>query len=169
MNNKSSIKRIVAISLFLSLAALISVRAEEAAVPEIVKVSEESGPKGNRVILYKHKAVTGMDSPGYVKKGFEHHFSLGFPVNYVEGGTQTYALLVSLHGFGDTAKAYSQAMVRWFGDTPAIILAPNDPLGSWFYGYSDQLPDGDPNKGVVVNYTERRILFYLKHVKAAYP
>ena len=60
-------------------------------------------------------------------------------------------------------------MSRWFAGREAFVLGPNDSLGTWFYGYSDQLPGGDPNKGKVVNYTERRIMFYLEHFKSKYP
>jgi pimeloyl-ACP methyl ester carboxylesterase len=138
-------------------------------LPELKLIDTKTGPKGNQVLVYKHKAVSGMDSPGYVAKGYEHGVSFMLPAGWKEADQTPRALMVSLHGFGDSVTDYASGVANWFADNDAFIMAPNDPLGTWFYGYSDQLPDGDPNKGMVVNYTERRILAYLEHFISKYP
>ena len=71
------------------------------AKPELALVRELTGTKGNKVLLYKHKAVTGMDSPGYVASGYEHCVSLGLPAGFDPRAGKSYPLLVWLHGFGD--------------------------------------------------------------------
>ncbi len=142
--------------------------ADEMGTPELRLIETKAGAKGNKVLVYRHKAVKGMDSPGYVTQGYEHGVAFALPGDYKEGETAPRALLVSLHGFGDSLDAYASAMSRWFAGSKSFVLGPNDPLGTWFYGYSDQLPGGDPNKGTVVNYTERRILWYIEHFSKKY-
>ena len=132
--------------------------------PELVEVKRQVNPKGTTAIAFAHKAVGGMDSPGYVAKGLQHHVIVGLPKDY--DPNKTYPLMLWLHGFGDKWQGCMK-VTDWFTDY--LVVAPNDPLGTWFYGYSDQLPDGDPNRGTVVNYTERRILWYLDHMKKDYP
>jgi hypothetical protein len=142
--------------------------ADAPAVPEPRLVDTKTGPKGNKVLVFKHKAIKDMDSPGYVAQGFEHGVSFMVPAGYTEGERTPRALYISLHGFGDTLDEYADAVSRWFADSDCFVLAPNDPLGTWFYGYSDQLPGGDPNQGTVVNYTERRVLFYVDYFASKY-
>lgn len=153
--------------MFLVLAAsAVSVAEDKMGTPELRVIQESDGTKGNRVVVYAHKAVSGMDSPGYVAQGFEHHVIIGLPAGFDPNDGKKWPMMLWLHGFGDKWPACVNAM-NWFPDM--IVVAPNDPLGTWFYGYSDQLSDGDPNKGMVVNYTERRILFYLDHFKKQLP
>jgi hypothetical protein len=139
---------------------------EEIGKLELTQVEERPGDKGNKIIISKHKAVAGMDSPGYVAKNYEYHVSFGVPAGFKAEDKRTYPVILFLHGFGDTWEAIAKS-ANWFTDS--FVIIPNDPIGSWFYGYSDQLPDGDPNKGMVVNYTERRLLAYLEHYGSKYP
>ena len=138
-------------------------------LPELRLVETKIGPKGNKVLVFKHKAVKGMDSPGYVAQDFEHGVSFMLPAGWDEIKRTPRPMALSLHGFGDSLTDYADSMSRWFADSDSFIMAPNDPLGTWFYGYSDQLPDGDPNKGMVVNYTERRVLAYVEYFASKYP
>ena len=132
---------------------------------ELNKVSEKPGGNSKTVLLFNHKAVEGMDSPGYVKAGFEYHLTIGLPGIYKPNTDKTYPVIFVLHGFGDKW----EQIVKFGGMYPGMItIVPNDPHGSWFYGYSDQLPGGDPNAGTVVNYTERRLLAYLDFVLKHY-
>lgn len=151
--------------MLLFIAALLSAP-QEAGKLDLSRVEERKGEKGNAILILKHKAVAGMDSPGYVKAGLEYHVSFGLPSDYKTGDKTLRPVILFLHGFGDTWTDIAGS-ANWFPDT--FVIIPNDPLGSWFYGYSDQLPGGDPNKGMVVNYTERRLLAYLEHFQAAYP
>jgi len=152
----------------LTVAAMVAAGAQTAK-PVLRLVETKTGAKGNKVLVFKHKAVKGMDSPGYVAQGYEHGVAFALPAGYTEGEKKPRAMVLSLHGFGDSLDAYASAMSRWFAGSDSFVMGPNDPLGTWFYGYSDQLPGGDPNKGTVVNYTERRILFYLEHFASKYP
>jgi len=152
----------------LSLAVGALAPAGEISAPDMRLSDTKTGPRGNRVLVFRHKAVAGMDSPGYVAQGYEHGVAFMLPADYREGEKTPRPLLVSLHGFGDTLDAYADAMSRWFADRDCFVMGPNDPLGTWFYGYSDQLPGGDPDKGTVVNYTERRVLFYIEHFSSNY-
>jgi hypothetical protein len=151
------------------LSAGLVAAADAPAAPDLRLVDTKTGPKGNRVLVFKHKAVKDMDSPGYVAQGYEQGVNFMLPAGWTEGDRTPRALLVSLHGFGDGLEQYADAMSTWYADRDYFVLGPNDPLGTWFYGYSDQLPDGDPNKGTVVNYTERRVLFYVEHFLSKYP
>ena len=138
------------------------------AAPELRLVGTKTGPKDNKVLVFKHKAVKDMDSPGYVAQGYEHGTSFMLPAGWKDTDKAPRPLMISLHGFGDTLDEYAGAISQWFADVDCFVLAPNDPLGTWFYGYSDQLPGGDPNKGMVVNYTERRVLAYIEHFASKY-
>lgn len=134
---------------------------------ELQPVEQRVGGAGNQVLIFKHKAVAGMDSPGYVAAGQEYHVTFSIPkgIEVADGGRPA-RLVMILHGFGDGW----QGIVKFADAYPdAFVLIPNDPLGTWFYGYSDQLPGGDVSKGMVVNYTERRLLAYLEHFQKQYP
>jgi len=122
---------------------------------ELTPVEEITGDNGNKILVFKHKAVENMDSPGYVAAGFEYHVTFGLPGGYRPEDKKPLPVILFLHGFGDTWQDIRKSP-NWFPN--GFTLVPNDPLGTWFYGYSDQLPKGDPNKGMVVNYTERRLL-----------
>ena len=154
------------LALVVVLATAAAFAQDRIATPELREVAREPGTKGNTVIAYAHKAVAGMDSPGYVAKGFEHHVILGLPKGFDPNAKKRWPVMLWLHGFGDKWRPCMKA-ANWFADM--IVIAPNDPLGTWFYGYSDQLPDGEANKGTVVNYTERRIFFYLDHFAKTLP
>ncbi|HYE07025.1 MAG TPA: alpha/beta fold hydrolase [Planctomycetota bacterium] len=130
------------------------------------RVEERAGSGGNRVLVHKHRAIDGLDSPGYVAAGKEYHVSFAVPAAHRDGADAKLPLVLSLHGFGDSWESVI-GNAAWFPDS--FVLIPNDPLGTWFYGYSDQLPGGDPNRGTVVNYTERRVLAYLAWFLARYP
>ncbi|HVR84926.1 MAG TPA: hypothetical protein VMU54_11490, partial [Planctomycetota bacterium] len=133
---------------------------------ELTQVEEVPGDKGNRILVFKHQAVEEMDSPGYVAAGYEYHVTFGIPEGYHPEDKKPMPLVLFLHGFGDTWQDIRKSP-NYF---PSVFtLVPNDPLGTWFYGYSDQLPKGDPNQGTVVNYTERRLLAYLEHFEHLYP
>ncbi|MBV8882312.1 MAG: prolyl oligopeptidase family serine peptidase [Planctomycetaceae bacterium] len=132
---------------------------------ELTPVEEIPGDKGNRILVFKHKAVEEMDSPGYVAAGYEYHVTFGVPEGYRPEDKKPIPVILFLHGFGDTWEGIKKSP-NWFPNV--FTLVPNDPLGTWFYGYSDQLPKGDPNQGMVVNYTERRLLAYLEHFESRY-
>lgn len=155
---------LVLFSLFVAI--LTGVARAEAGKLELAQVEESTGEKGNKVIVFKHKAVEDMDSPGYVAAGQEYYVTFGIPAGYKTDDKKLLPVILYLHGFGDTWQNIKNS-ANWFPNTFTII--PNDPLGTWFYGYSDQLPKGDPNKGTVVNYTERRLLAYLEHFEKLYP
>ena len=146
--------------------SMFSRATEEKANLQLTKVEERAGTKGNSMIVFTHKAVSGLDSPGYVATGYEYHVTFGLPAGYNPGDKKPRPLLLWLHGFGDTWQDIITC-ANWFPDM--LVIIPNDPLGTWFYGYSDQLPGGDPNTGMVVNYTERRLLAYLKYFENNYP
>jgi hypothetical protein len=149
-----------------AVAALVNAAQEEIGKLELVPVEEKAGEKGNKILIAKHKATAGMDSPGYVADGYEYHVSFGVPANFKPEDKKPLPVILFLHGFGDTWQQIATS-ANWFPDM--FVIIPNDPLGTWFYGYSDQLPKGDPSKGVVVNYTERRLLAYLEHFQSKYP
>jgi pimeloyl-ACP methyl ester carboxylesterase len=167
MRLPASLRRALLACLGLGWAAVPALAAAADHAPlALEQVEERAGKKGNRILIHTHRAVDGLDSPGFVAAGKEYHVSFGIPAAYREGSDAKLPLVLSLHGFGDTWEAIV-GNADWFPD--AFVLIPNDPLGSWFYGYSDQLPGGDPNRGTVVNYTERRLLAYLEHFQAKYP
>jgi hypothetical protein len=139
---------------------------EDIAPLELTQVEERAGDKNNKIIIFKHKAVKGMDSPGYVTAGQEYHVSFGVPTGYKPDDKKPIPVILFLHGFGDTWQDIANS-ANWFPEV--FVIIPNDPLGTWFYGYSDQLPGGDPNKGTVVNYTERRLFAYLDYFESKYP
>ena len=155
---------------YLALALLFAVAAAHAADEigklDLTQVEERAGDQNNKIVVFKHKAVAGMDSPGYVAAGQEYFVSFGLPAGYKADDKKPIPVIVFLHGFGDTWQTIVNS-ANWFPNV--FVIIPNDPVGSWFYGYSDQLPGGDPNKGMVVNYTERRLLAYLEYFESKYP
>jgi hypothetical protein len=140
--------------------------ADEIGKLDLTQVEERAGDQNNKIIVFKHKAVAGMDSPGYVAAGQEYFVSFGVPAGYKADDKKPMPVILFLHGFGDTWQDIVKS-ANWFPNV--FVIIPNDPLGSWFYGYSDQLPGGDANKGTVVNYTERRLLAYLEYFENKYP
>ena len=152
---------------FCLLVGAVAASAEEAAVKlELTKVDERAGEHGNKMLVFSHKAVKGMDSPGYVAAGYEYHVTFGLPTGFNPDDKKALPMMLWLHGFGDKWEDIVNC-ANWFPDM--LVVIPNDPLGTWFYGYSDQLPNGDPNTGMVVNYTERRLLAYLEYFESRYP
>jgi hypothetical protein len=133
---------------------------------ELTRVEEAAGDNGNQILVFKHKAVEEMDSPGYIAAGQEYYVTFGVPAGYRPEDKKPVPVILFLHGFGDTWQNIKSSP-NWFPNVFTIV--PNDPLGTWFYGYSDQLPKGDPNQGMVVNYTERRLLAYLEHFEKLFP
>ena len=159
-------RRGLLISVCVIAAVFSSVAKAELAKLDLTQVEDTTGEKGNKIVVFKHKAVAEMDSPGYVAGGQEYYVTLGIPAGYKADEKKPLPVILFLHGFGDTWQNIKTAP-NWFPNT--FVIVPNDPLGTWFYGYSDQLPKGDPNKGMVVNYTERRLLAYLEHFESLYP
>jgi hypothetical protein len=140
---------------------------EEIGKLEFTQVQERAGNDGNKVLIFKHKTISGLDSPGYVKQGQEYHVTLSMPLGMRVEEEKKYAVVMILHGFGATWDKSTELVNTFPADS--FIIVPNDPLNTWFYGYSDQLPGGDPNRGMVENYTERRLLAYLDHFASQYP
>jgi hypothetical protein len=136
---------------------------------QLSQVEQTPGKNGKRLVVFTHRATPGLDSPGQVAAGLEYHLTLGLPSGCEPdspAADQRFPIVMVLHGFGDGWQA-----IRSYGDfhPNAVTIIPNDPLGTWFYGYSDQLPGGDPDRGTVVNYTERRLLSYVAYCQSHFP
>jgi hypothetical protein len=122
--------------------------------PAPVLVSSAIDPIGATEIIYSHQTDICLDSPG--KEGRLFKFKVTTPPGYTE--SSVYPTEMILHAFGESFDMQSPE------SADKIVIFPDDPENTFWYGYSDQLPAGDPNKGTVVNYTERRLLYYLDFV-----
>src|SRR5215213_6011642 len=75
---------------------------EQAGKLELTRVEEVPGTKGNKILVFRHKAVEGMDSPGYVAAGQEYTVTFGVPEGYRPEDKKPLPVILYLHGFGDT-------------------------------------------------------------------
>jgi len=105
------------------------------------------------VLWYAHDTDASMRSPDM------DDAPVSFAVSYPDDWDQVSLLpvVVRLHGMGGAIEPNK-------GLDDAINVWPVDDPDSYWYGYSDALPAGDPADGTVQPYTERRVLYELDWV-----
>jgi poly(3-hydroxybutyrate) depolymerase len=98
-----------------------------------------------------------LDSPGYSGRSF-----VARVIVPTTATTQNrLPVRVYLHGFGGAP--YSG------GRTGEFAIYAHDPMNSYWWGYSENLPSGSPTSGRVFNYTQRRVLHLLEWLLDTYP
>ncbi len=122
--------------------------------PEIVSEQARSSS-----VEYELSQITNpfLDSPGYAGRRFRAWVT----VPSASHDPRSKPVRVFLHGFGDTPKPG--------GSDAEYCVYPHDPMNTYWWGYSDQLPDGSPSQGSVPNYTQRRVLHLLEWVLRSFP
>ena len=98
-----------------------------------------------------------LDSPGYAGRSFVARVVIPKGAS----ARNRYPVRVFLHGLGGSPYTGGS------GDQFRIYA--HDPDNTYWYGYSDQLPDGEPTSGTVARYTQRRVLHLLEWVLRHYP
>lgn len=88
-----------------------------------------------------------LDSSGYAGRSFQARVSV--PDSAAEGSLAP--VRISLHGYGALAPSTP-------GCSSDIVINPFDPMNSYWWGYSENLPDGKATTGTVPAYTVRRVL-----------
>ena len=108
-------------------------------------------------LLLRQTTDTYLDSPGYAGRTFEARVS----VPNRASAARKKPVRLYLHAWG--GRLHRGGSGAQFG------VYPHDPHKTYWWGYSDQLPRGEPTKGRVPNYTQRRALHLLEWVLRTYP
>ena len=124
--------------------------------PEPILVSQED--KGSYIgLTFDQVTDDFLDSPGYAGRTFTARIQV--PTAATESDPMP--VRVSLHGLGGSASST--------GASNEFRIRPHDPMNTYWWGYSDSLPNGQTNAGVVHNYTQRRVLHLLEWLLDNYP
>ncbi|MBI2395498.1 MAG: hypothetical protein HYV09_38380 [Deltaproteobacteria bacterium] len=114
--------------------------------PELaVTKTEDLGSCRRLTLGQKTDAYT--DSPGYAGRTF----TAIAVVPKTASKAARVPLRVPLHGLGGAPSAST-------GCSAYVVVQPHDPMNSYFWGYSANLPGGSPTTGKVPPYTARRVL-----------
>ena len=125
--------------------------------PWPVIVSSSVGKNHTRLLL-RQTTDAYLDSPGFAGRSFEARVVIPTGAS----ASRRRPVRVHLHGLG--GKPYKGS-----GGGGQFRIYPHDDHNTYWWGYSDQLPDGAPTRGTVPNYTQRRALHLLEWVLARYP
>lgn len=125
-------------------------------------VLESTGPSGNSgsIYWYSHHGDPWMMSPSMPDEPFE--FAVVVPPGY--DGSTPLPLRLRLHGAdGQPTPVPTEDVIDlWPHDhVPDTVC---DHCDTFWFGYSDAFPAGDPTDGVVQRFTEVRVLFTLDFV-----
>ena len=108
-------------------------------------------------LLLRQTTDAYLDSPGYAGRTFEARVS----VPNRASAARKKPVRLYLHAWG--GRLHKGGSGAQFG------VYPHDPHKTYWWGYSDQLPGGAPDRGRVPNYTQRRALHLLEWVLRTYP
>ncbi len=134
-----------------------TVTVQDTISPPAPTISNETTHSDHVRLTLSQTTDTYLDSPGYAGRSFEAR-----AVVPTDASAQNrYPVRVYLHGFGGSP--YTGGT----GDQFRIYA--HDPDNTYWWGYSDQLPSGNPTTGTVPNYTQRRVLHLLEWVLRTYP
>lgn len=111
----------------------------------VVTKAEDLGACRRLTLGQKTDAYT--DSPGYAGRSF----TAIAVVPKAASETARVPVRVPLHGFGGGPSTS-------IGCSAYLVVQPHDPMNSYFWGYSANLPGGSPTSGKVPPYTARRVL-----------
>ncbi|MGC8875363.1 MAG: hypothetical protein ACP5SI_13075, partial [Chloroflexia bacterium] len=106
-------------------------------------------------------------------EGYAHNFYVGLPQEYF-ARPDDFPLVVVLHDYDEAYRVPQDAETGGDGvpgDWSAIYVLPDDRCRTLWYGYGDWLQapgDPPPPGGMVVNYTERRLLAMLAFLLRTY-
>lgn len=124
--------------------------------PEPQVASTETVGAWRRLTVWQ-KTDSYLDSPGHAGRTL----SAIVTTPLVTDGPSRLPVRVGLHGFFGFPSREG-----WEGE---IRIFPHDPMNSYWWGYSDRLPGGDPSSGAVPPYTLRRVLHLVAWVLRSFP
>ncbi len=134
---------------------------ESVATPRPVFTASKNGGKGRLYTQYMDYANWNPTFNGYA-----YNYTVALPSNY--NPSQSYPLQLALHAYDDLLKYPPNAEFDW----EFIQLFPGDPgqmqntLHTWWYGFAadhNYKTDGSvPGTGLVVNFTEQRVMAAVK-------
>lgn len=124
--------------------------------PEPQIVSSETVGTWRRLTV-RQQTDAFLDSPGHAGRTFTAIVTTPL----VTDGPARLPVRVGLHGF-----AGSPSREGWEGE---IRIFPHDSMNSYWWGYSDRLPGGDPSAGAVPPYTLRRVLHLVSWALRSFP
>jgi len=140
-----------------SAAAQFTITAKDTIKPPTPTVVE-STPYGDHTRLKLAQTTDSyLDSPGYAGRSLEARVV----VPKAASASNRFPVRIELHGFTGWPSTG--------GSGAEFAIHPHDPMDTYWWGYSDQLPAGAPTKGTVPNYTQRRVLHLLEWVLKTYP
>lgn len=106
-------------------------------------------------------------APPYTNKPYDYYnWSVAVPLVVEKGATKDVPLELNLHRDG-----YGYWRTHYRNDYDSIVLCPHDfPLKTWWYGYHENFGTLKSWKGGTVrNYTEKRLLWFVKWAAAKWP
>jgi len=107
-------------------------------------------------LLMQQKTDSFLDSPGYAGRTFLGRIAVPNKLS-----SKKLPVLVYLHSLGGSASSY--------GTSTGFRIYPHDPHTTYWWGYSDQLPNKTPTQGQSLNYTQRRVMHLLAWLFKNYP
>ncbi len=120
-------------------------------------VQREAQPSGERLTL-EQPTDAWLDSPGYAGRTF----AAVVTVPSAASAAYRMPVRVRLHGVGNWPPSPQQA-------TDHFIIEPSDPNLTYWWGYSERLPQASALEGAVPPYTARRVLALLEWVLRTWP
>lgn len=126
--------------------------------PPAPRVRNKTRLSGSQRLELEQLTDTWLDSPGHAGRAFA-------AVVTVPRGASASArmpVVVRLHGVGAWPPK-PQAV------TDRFLVEPSDPFLTYWWGYSERLPQAAPTEGHVPPYTQRRVLALLEWVLRSFP
>jgi len=112
--------------------------------------------------LYTHWMDYATWNPEF--EGYAYNFWVGVPR---EGNSRPLPLQMHLHAWGESwQRNWTAGDADGSGtpyNYPMIWVEPDDARNTWWYGFADNVSQGEPpnEESVIVNYTEQRLLYML--------
>ena len=137
--------------------AVFTIRVADTIRPPWPRVVSSTRRRDHIRLVLRQTTDSFLDSPGFAGRSFEARVAV--PVGASAAHKKPVRLY--LHSWGGRPSRG--------GNGGQFGVYPHDPHKTYWWGYSDQLPNGAPTRGRVPNYTQRRALHLLEWVLANYP
>jgi hypothetical protein len=134
-----------------------AIEVEDTIAPPAPQIVNQNQLSDHTRITLSQSTDRYLDSDGYAGRTFDARITVPNDAD----ANNRYPVRVLLHGFGGAPFTG--------GSADQVRIYPHDPSNSYWWGYSDQLPGGQPTSGTVPNYTQRRVLHLVEWVLRNYP
>jgi hypothetical protein len=134
-----------------------SITVNDTIQPPWPTISSQSSHSGHTRLLLSQVSDAYLDSAGQAGRAY----SARVAVPTSASANNKKPVRIYLHGLG--------ASPINSGSSSEFRIYPHDPDNTYWWGYSENLPQGSATSGVVPNYTQRRALHLLEWVLKNYP